>query len=282
MKKNSFLTVDVEEDFEGVGYAKQNGRRNPLEVARLLENICDIFDRFEMKATLFFVVNAIRGQEELLKKLEKKGHEIALHGLDHVPLDLQTPQGFKRSLLEAKKYLEGAVSKPVTGFRAPTWSLKKESSWAVDILKEAGFTYSSSLFPRATGLYGDSSFPLKPFRYPNGLLEIPAQIGNFLGARVPYLGGAYLRALPFFVIHFLLKQDQNLLKMFYVHPWEFKVKRDVLFESMISAFIGKVGLGTTKKKMEQILPSLKKNGNILTLDAFAKQLSSVESLNPFL
>ena len=71
------------------------------------------------------------------------------------------------------------------GFRAPTFSLVPESRWAVDVLADIGFTYSSSVLPARSPLFGDPTLPTTPFRWPNGLVELPCPVVRAERRRAP-------------------------------------------------------------------------------------------------
>ena len=44
-----------------------------------------------------------------------------------------------------KKVLTNIIQCDITGYRAASWSITKKSLWALDIIKNAGFKYSSSI-----------------------------------------------------------------------------------------------------------------------------------------
>ena len=64
------------------------------------------------------------------------------------------------------------------------------------MIAEAGFAYSSSVLPARSPLFGDPTLPTAPFRWPNGLVELPCPVVRLGPVGLPYLGGVYLRALP--------------------------------------------------------------------------------------
>ena len=48
------------------------------------------------------------------------------------------------------------------GYRAPNYSIVRETLWAVDVLLEEGFRYDSSIFPIRHDRYGIPDFPRFP------------------------------------------------------------------------------------------------------------------------
>ena len=69
----------------------------------------------------------------------------------------------------------------IVGYRAPNFSITKDSLWAIDILKESSFKYDSSIFPTSFhdryGFEGlnNSNF----FKFENGLQEFPLTVYKF-------------------------------------------------------------------------------------------------------
>ena len=110
----------------------------------------------------------------------------------------------------------------VVGFRAPVFSLTRESLWTVDILHDLGFRYSSSVLPSHHPLFGLPEAPRVPFRWPIGLVEIPVPLARFGPWNLPYLGGIYLRYLPkSFVARMRETAPGSQTQWTYIHPYDF-------------------------------------------------------------
>ncbi len=123
----------------------------------------------------------------------------------------------------AKKNLEDISGQPVYGFRAPDFSITKKSLWAIDILKELGFIYDSSIYPIGIhDVYGIKDAETFIYKFPNGLIEFPMSTIELFGKRIPFGGGGYFRLYPLMLtkafISKLNKQGQPV--MFYIHPYE--------------------------------------------------------------
>jgi peptidoglycan-N-acetylglucosamine deacetylase len=163
---------------------------------RVTREVLDFLDAREVRGTFFVVGEVADAQPDLVREVAARGHEVGLHGWRHVPLtDLDEAQ-LRRDVARGKSLLEELAGRPVVGFRAPIFSLVPGSRWALDVLGEAGFTYSSSVLPARNPLFGDPSLPATPFRWPNGLVELPCPVVRVGSVGLPYLGGVYLRALP--------------------------------------------------------------------------------------
>ena len=175
----------------------------------------------QLKATFFTVGLVAKHAPKLVQKISDAGHEIACHSYAHVPLSKQSPEQFKVQTLLAKTILEQVSGKKICGFRAPIFSLTKQTNWAANILQELDFEYSSSVLPNANPLYGYPRLPQTPFIWSSGLIELPVVVGGIGKFRVPFLGGFYLRYLPNFVIRkFLNEMPKEAVAWTYLHPYD--------------------------------------------------------------
>ena len=123
----------------------------------------------------------------------------------------------------AKDQLEDVAGQKVYGFRAPDFSITEKSIWALDVLREAGFVYDSSIYPFGMhDVYGIKDAETSINKLPNGLLEFPMSTAKFLGKRIPFGGGGYFRLYPLWLtkmfINAVNKRGQPF--MFYIHPYE--------------------------------------------------------------
>lgn len=172
----------------------------------------------------FFIVGELAEQEPgLVRAIAAPGHEIALHGYRHVPLPELDPATFRTETARGKALLEDLAGAPVAGYRAPTFSLVPQSRWAVDELFDLGFAYSSSVLPARSPLWGWPGQPRHPYRWPNGLVELPCPVAAF-GAHVanPYLGGVYFRVLPWTAVRVgLARSRADEVLWLYCHPYDF-------------------------------------------------------------
>ena len=188
----------------------------------LTRQVLDFLDARDTRGTFFVVGETADDHPDLITEIARRGHEIGLHGWRHQPLTELTPASFREDVIRGKARLEDLAGTPVLGFRAPTFSLVPESRWAVDVLRETGFTYSSSVLPARSLLFGDPTVPTTPFRWPNGLVELPCPVVRAGGVGLPYLGGVYLRAIPG-VASKVARQSvgRDQLLWIYCHPYDF-------------------------------------------------------------
>jgi peptidoglycan-N-acetylglucosamine deacetylase len=188
----------------------------------LTRQVLDFLDDRDVRGTFFVVGETAERHPELVREVAARGHEIGLHGWRHVVLTELDPAGLRADAARGKALLEELSGRPVLGFRAPTFSLVPESRWATDVLADLGFSYSSSVLPARSPLFGDASLPASPFRWPSGLVELPCPVAGVGAMGLPYLGGVYLRALPTVVSDTARRRFGRGQQLWiYCHPYDF-------------------------------------------------------------
>ena len=224
------LSVDLEEYFQVSNFDRVIERESwehlPSRVDDSTRRLLDLFEAQGQRAT-FFVLGWVAARHgPLIREIVARGHELACHGYAHDLLYDLGPRGFREDLRRARKCIEDAGGNPVTGYRAPSYSITERSLWALDVLAEEGFEYDSSIFPIRHPRYGIPGFHRHPVELDLGngrsIIEFPLTtlpIGRF---RLPLAGGAYLRFLPGFFFRWsfarLVRDGQPTV--LYLHPWE--------------------------------------------------------------
>lgn len=203
------LSFDLE-DF-GWEYARLFSRETKLPPSSI-ETQCafllDLLKERNARATFFCLGNTIRQSSELLKRIHRAGHELAVHGNEHQPISTMTSAQFRASTAQVVDVIETVTSAPVKGFRAPFFSLNKDTIWAIDILHEIGLIYNSSLIlPHLK--YTNTANSTSIFQYQNGLWELPVTIGDLASMRLLPIGGGYFRLLPYSVSRQALMRRTN-------------------------------------------------------------------------
>jgi len=194
-----------------------------------LDKIIDMLGQNETSATFFVVGELIDKNPEIIDKILDNGHEIGFHTMYHNKID---SIGFKEKFSDEIIRFSKMTNRKSKGFRAPTFSLNKHSSWIIDSLVENDYLYDSSIVPVKTELYGLPNAEIRPYHIsrnsiekndPNGkLIEFPLLITKFLGKKLPAAGGFYLRTLPERVIKnaIINYEKQDIPATFYIHSWE--------------------------------------------------------------
>jgi len=222
------MSVDVEEHFQVSAFAdtikRSDWESSESRVLRNMDRILGLFDEHSTKATFFTLGWVAERHPELIRRIVAAGHELASHGYDHARVSSQQAAEFLEDISRTKKILEDISGEPVTGYRAPSFSITGETPWAHEMLAEAGYRYSSSIYPIAHDHYGMPAAPRFPYRpTPDGILEIPLTTARFAGRNWPGAGGGYFRLLPLmysaWVLNRMHSQDRQPA-VFYFHPWE--------------------------------------------------------------
>lgn len=206
------LTLDLE---DSTGAHAPDGRW-----VRASERFLDAVESRGIQTTVFIVGEAARAAPQLVQRVARGGHEVALHGMRHVPLGESGPGRLPRELAEGRALLQDLSGQPVVGFRAPIFSLTPSTAWAVETLTEAGFSYSSSILPARNPLHGWPGLPTVPFQWDTGLLELPCPTLGVGSASIPYLGGIYLRYVPRWAARRQLDALAGEAAWSYVHPYD--------------------------------------------------------------
>jgi polysaccharide deacetylase family protein (PEP-CTERM system associated) len=223
----NLLTIDVEDWFHTSALDPYIGQEQwgslkslvVLNVRRLLI----ILEERQTRATFFVLAWVAERYPDLVREIAAGGHEIASHGYRHRLIYNLTPETFREYLVRSKATLEDIIGKPVVGYRATSFSITTKALWALDLIKEAGFAYDSSIFPIGHhDLYGIAGFPRHPYAHANGLVELPPSTLTFLGKNIPFGGGGYFRLYPYWLTRQGIGKfnQEGYPAMVYLHPWE--------------------------------------------------------------
>lgn len=223
------ISIDLEDWFcvhnlSGV-IRKEDWDSCELRVLESTNRLLALFDRHQTRATFFVLGWVAKRLPELVRELEDRGHEIAVHGYDHLLLTEISPLEFEKDLAKALEAIErcGVATRPV-GFRAPSFTMVKSTKdWALPILEKYGFKYDSSVFP--VGFhpdYGMVESPLSPYKITENLHEFPMSCLEVFGKRFPFSGGGYFRLFPYAYTKYCMQKvnAQGRPAVFYLHPWE--------------------------------------------------------------
>jgi polysaccharide deacetylase family protein (PEP-CTERM system associated) len=282
------ISFDVEEHFriEAAAGLKldptlQAHYRQRLEPSTrwLLEHL----DAADVKATFFIVGQVGRDNPTLVRAIHRAGHEVASHGWDHQRVVNFTPVTFREDVRQSRDALEQVTGQSVVGYRAPTFSIMRQTAWALDVLAELDMAYDSSIYPVRHDRYGSPSAPRAPFialGERRGILELPPATLRLLKLNVPMGGGGYFRLFPLFFTEWALRQTARAcfppIATLYFHPWEFDPDQACLPLGWVNRLRTYVGMGRTRGRLTTLLA---RHRFVRAIDA-AKRLDAQQDLLP--
>ncbi len=224
------LSVDVEDWYHDE--SRPAGPATDAEIAaegprieRNLRRLLEIFAETGTRATFFFLADVAARHAALTREVAALGHEIACHGLRHVPIALRERDEVQDDVRRARAMIEDVTGEAVRGFRAPCFVRATKDLWLLDVLAASGFAYDSSWLPLryrpgATDELGNGG---RPVRMPSGLWEFPLPLSRVAGHLLPVAAGGFaLRALPLAFTRRHLERFNHEVgpAVVYTHPWE--------------------------------------------------------------
>ena len=199
MTVRHLFTIDVEEYYQVSALEPYVPRSawdaQESRVEQSTDRLLDMLAARNARATCFIVGMVAERHPDLVRRIADAGHEVASHSWDHRRVTGQTPDAFRASVRRTRELLQDQTGQPVTGFRAPSYSIVPGHEWALDVLIEEGYVYDSSLFPVRRRGYGYPDGARDPYwitRPAGRLLEVPPVTLRRFGKNLPAAGGAYL------------------------------------------------------------------------------------------
>lgn len=221
------MSVDVEEWFQVENLKpvidRRSWNRQSSRVERNVDRLLELMAGHDVRSTWFILGWVAERRPGLVRRIADAGHEVASHGYDHDLLDDLSPESFRADVQRSKDLLEEIAGAAVTGYRAPSFSIKE---WALPILRDVGFEYDSSYFPTVGhDRYGrlDGLATQAPVaEVLPGLFEIRISSLSVGSVFLPWGGGGYFRLLPYSLFRAGARRIQRSGRpyVFYIHPWE--------------------------------------------------------------
>jgi polysaccharide deacetylase family protein (PEP-CTERM system associated) len=258
------LSFDVEQHDRieaAAGLPCPAGRRREYadRMERATRRLLDMLAAAGAPATFFVLGDIARSHPRLVRDMADAGHEVASHGWDHRRVHRLTPAAFLEDVRTSRDELEQVCGRPVQGYRAPTFSVVRQTWWAIDVLAEAGYRYDSSVFPVRHDRYGLAEAPRTPFvaegRFGH-VLELPPATFRLLGQNLPVAGGGYFRLFPPAVMEAGLRQlgkSDSAVGVLYFHPWEFDPDQPRLPLGRLARWRTYVGIGRSAARLGRLL-----------------------------
>ena len=258
------LSIDVEEYFHPTEVQSFVG---PGEWASLTSRVepsvrflLDLLDKKQAKAT-FFILGWVADQHPgLVRAIRDRGHEIGCHSYSHRLVYDLTPAQFRHDTMRAVAVIGDACGVTPKVYRAPSYSITRESFWALETLAECGFTHDSSIYPIAHDRYGIKGFDrhARMIETPSGnIMEVPIATVKLANGRVaPIGGGGYLRLLPYRYTAAGIRKvnrEEHQAACIYFHPWEIDPDQPRLARGLIARMRTYTGLKGMGRKLERLL-----------------------------
>jgi polysaccharide deacetylase family protein (PEP-CTERM system associated) len=257
------MTVDVEDYFHVSVFERTVARATweSLESRGVTntERLLDLFDEHAVRGTFFVLGWVAERHPALVRTIAGRGHELASHGYAHRLVYDQTPEIFRDDVRKAKAIIEDASGRRVNGYRAPSFSVTKQSLWALDVLLEEGYRYDASIFPVRHDRYGIPDahrWPHAMTRAGGSLFEVPGSTVRLGGHNLPVAGGGYFRILPYAWTRWGIRRVNRVEgqpAVFYLHPWEIDPRQPRLPASVLGRFRHYRNLHRTEARLRSLM-----------------------------
>ncbi|HUB00957.1 MAG TPA: XrtA system polysaccharide deacetylase [Terracidiphilus sp.] len=256
------FTIDVEDWFHILGVAGAPDPTVwdtlPTRVESNFRTLLGLLTACNIKATCFTLGWVARRFPKLIREAAELGHDIASHGYGHRLIQGLSRAQFREDIHMAKAAIEDAIGHPVLGYRAPGFSITRDTPWAHDELIREGYSYDSSVFPASHGHGGIPEAPRHPhvIRSDAGtLIEFPVSVIDTLLGPQCCFGGGYLRLFP---LRLILAMAERVRRdgrgvVWYIHPREIDTSHPRLQMSLKRRFMSYVNLRSTTRKLKVIL-----------------------------
>lgn len=222
------LTVDVEDYFQVSAFEntieRSNWDRIEHRIEQNMDRVLQMFDDYQVHATFFVLGWIAKRYPVIVRRIVDEGHELASHGHGHQRVVNLSKTEFQQDIVKAKGILEDLAGVDVRGYRAPSYSIGETNLWALSMLRDAGYEYSSSIYPVRHDLYGFPAAPRFIFRdVKSDMIEIPVTTVKLLNRTFPAGGGGFFRLYPYELSKWIIRRINDHEKqsaVFYFHPWE--------------------------------------------------------------
>ena len=256
------LGIDVEEWFCVSNFAGAIRREDwPALESRIemqVGQILAILDRHQVRATFFLLGWVAEQHPDMVRTMVSRGHEIATHGYSHELVFNMEPALFHEDISRSLNLLREISGVECRGYRAPSFSIRRDMSWAWEILANLGIEYDSSIFPVVHDRYGEPDAPRAPFQIAAGnrsLWEVPLSTVRLAGRNLPVAGGGYLRLFPYFLTRWAIRRinREKIPAIVYFHPWEIDPGQPRPDVSPLLLWRHRVGLESFAAKLNRLL-----------------------------
>lgn len=274
----NLLTFDIE---DGLNLnLRQNFGLSINPTDRVVSNtrkILSLMEKHQVKGTFFILGEIAEFFPDLVLQIQEHGHEIGVHGYNHLLFTKNDPDTIYDEISRAKELIESITKKEVYGHRAPAFSITKDTPWAFDVIRRAGFKYDSSVVPANNLKYGLEGFPQEVTRVSTqfgDLIEVPISFIKWMGLTIPYLGGSYLIRAPKFLVNKWIKapevREHAKYLMLYLHPYEF----DTDYQRFPEIYRSKVSIRYPKFYLQTLISRYNRSSLLPKIEFIMKSQTS--------
>ncbi|MBX2976375.1 MAG: polysaccharide deacetylase family protein [Ignavibacteriaceae bacterium] len=254
------LTVDLEDWFHILDFTETEEifkwGEFETRIDEGLDYILSALSDTGYRATFFVLGWIAEKHPHVIKKILAAGYEIGNHSYSHLLIYKYKKEIVKQDILKSNKLLQDITGERIKYFRAPGFSIKRDTNWFFDLLSEMEIQIDSSIFPTSRGHGGydgfSSTLPCKITMGGSIIKEFPINTFSLLRKNIVFSGGGYFRLLPYSIQKFLYKKSDYV--MTYFHPRDFDYGQPILENlTQYRKFKSYVGLKNSRNKFEKLL-----------------------------
>jgi polysaccharide deacetylase family protein (PEP-CTERM system associated) len=258
------LTIDVEDYYHVTGFESVIQRADwdsyESRVERNTMRLLDLLATHHTRGTFFVLGWVAERHPQLVRAIHARGHEVASHGYAHQRIYTQSPAQFRQETQRSIRLLEDIIGDRIHGYRAASYSIMQQSLWALEILREEGFVYDSSVFPIHHDRYGIPEYSrfcrIIDGQEGKGLVEFPLSTVRIGGINIPIAGGGYFRIYPYAFTRWGIRHlntTEHQPAVVYLHPWEIDPQQPRISAKAFSRFRQYFNLGQTATRLIRLL-----------------------------
>lgn len=227
----NLLTFDIEEWFHcDFISGDQNWDNYEVRILKNTDYILDVLSNNNRKSTFFILGWIAKKYPQVVKKIQKEGHEIGCHSMQHRLVHTLTPKEFRNDTYEAIQTIASVTGTEIEMYRAPAFSITKNTPWAFETLIDLGIKIDASIFPAHHDYGGFPHFgtaePTKIEVNGSYIKEFPMSLQTVLNKPFVFSGGGFFRLFPYSLIKKWTKSSSYV--MTYFHPRDFDHGQQVL------------------------------------------------------
>ena len=258
----NILTIDVEEYFHpseaAASVRPEDWNLLSSRVGSQTSVILDLLDRYQVKGTFFVLGWVAHRNPALVRLIADRGHEIGCHSYAHRLVYELSPDAFREDTQSAVNAIGDAIGRRPVLYRAPSYSITKQSLWALEILVQCGFTYDSSIYPISHdryGMPGSARHAHTVWTASGPICEVPIASVRVSGTVTPVGGGGYLRMLPYRYTAAGIRRinAEGQPACIYLHPWEIDPEQPRILKGLIARARTYAGLRGMAGKLDRLL-----------------------------